>query len=300
MSTLNLRIFDGTRRLFSAPAKFLVTITDGNQVQRFRDYIAENEKTFELPFFDNLGDRYTVLVWAQGYKQAGYFPVVLSNKTAVTLDIMLIANDPGFNFSAAKWNNVKASYPFLASDVDDATGSTRYGNFMDRQEMSLACMLNICEALNEIMLGAKTSLNYLKQICWDAPYAPAQDRFFAWCDPQLITAIQNAPAGEFAVELNPGLLHPGATSSWKQTQFGEANVQFTFHQDEKNILNPDWLMVELDIDYYEDYGAHILLEVFVNKLTHSLTDPREVYVLRWIAGQTAEIPEFNPMYVLTA
>ena len=30
MSKLELRIFDGSRQLFSAPAKFLITITDGN------------------------------------------------------------------------------------------------------------------------------------------------------------------------------------------------------------------------------------------------------------------------------
>jgi hypothetical protein len=37
--------------------------------------------TFEgLPFFDNLFDNYTVLVSADGYQQAGYVPVKLSNQ----------------------------------------------------------------------------------------------------------------------------------------------------------------------------------------------------------------------------
>jgi hypothetical protein len=55
MSKLQLCIFDGTRQLFSAPAKFLVTITDGNRTQQIRDYYEANDITFDLPFFDNLG-----------------------------------------------------------------------------------------------------------------------------------------------------------------------------------------------------------------------------------------------------
>jgi hypothetical protein len=56
--------------------------------------------------------------------------------------------------------------------------------------------------------------------------------------------------------------------------------------------------VEPDIDYYQDLGAHALLEVFHNKLTNSLTDPAQVYLLRSMAGKQAGIPEFNPTYWL--
>jgi hypothetical protein len=58
--------------------------------------------------------------------------------------------------------------------------------------------------------------------------------------------------------------------------------------------------VEPDIDYYEDAAAHILFEVLPNELTHSLTDPCEVYVLRWIAGQQSGLHPFNPMYTITS
>jgi hypothetical protein len=50
---------------------------------------------------------------------------------------------------------------------------------------------------------------------------------------------------------------------------------------------------------YRDPLAHVLLEVIPNALTHTLTDPTEVYVLRWIAGQTAGIREFAPLYTIT-
>jgi len=111
MSTLQIRIFDGTRQLFSAPAQFLVTITDGNKTQRVRNFYPDNDITFDLPFFDNFGDNYTVLVWADGYQQAGFTPVTLSDQAAKVLDIMLIPKDPGFSFAAARWDAVSASYP---------------------------------------------------------------------------------------------------------------------------------------------------------------------------------------------
>jgi len=57
-------------------------------------------------------------------------------------------------------------------------------------------------------------------------------------------------------------------------------------------------VVEPDIDYYKDLAAHALLEVIANALTGSLTDPKNVYVLRWIAGRRAGVPEFNPPYTI--
>ena len=59
-------------------------------------------------------------------------------------------------------------------------------------------------------------------------------------------------------------------------------------------------MVEPDIDYFQDHTAHILFEVLPNELTHALTNPTEVYVLRWMAGRQAGVPEFAPLYSITS
>jgi hypothetical protein len=300
MSKLRLRIFDGTRQPFASPAQFLVRIVDGNQKQQvWKDY-QQNDLTFDLPFFDNLGDNYSVLVSSDGYKQAGFVPVKLSDAYLATLDIMLITSTPTFNFANGLWLQAKAAYPFLAQGADNATAAQRYTDLIENTPKAVACLLNLGEAMSQINLSKGTPLNYIKQLRWDAPYAPAQDRFFGWCDVALIDQVKiAAAAGKFAVEVDPGLLHPGATSSWKQVQFGEANVQLTFHQDDKATIDGvDCVMIEPDIDYYRDPAAHILLEVVPNALTHTLTDPAEVYVLRWIAGQTAGIPEFNPLYTI--
>src|ERR1700751_1540266 len=115
VSKLELRIFDGTRQMFAAPANFLVTITDGNQVQRFRDYVNKPQILFDnLPFFDNFGDNYGVVVWADGHQQAGFMPVPLSDQFTKPLDVMLIPTQPKYSFVKAPWNDVKMLYPFVA------------------------------------------------------------------------------------------------------------------------------------------------------------------------------------------
>jgi hypothetical protein len=167
VSKLQLRIFDGTRQPFAAAANFLVTITDGNQTQHVRDYYEVNDITFNLPFFDNFGDNYSVVVWAKGYKQAGFVPVTLSDGYSKILDIMLIPDDPGFSFVDATWDATKARYPFLGSDVDNAAGAVRYGNFLDQSEKSLACLLNLGEAMSQILLSQGTPLDYIKQLRWE-------------------------------------------------------------------------------------------------------------------------------------
>ena len=302
MSKLELRIFDGSRQLFPVPADFLVTITDGKQNQQFRDYVQSNDITFELPFYDNFGDNYSAIVWADGFRQAGFMPVTLSDQFTKTLDVMLIREDPGFSFVNARWDAVNTAFPFVGFGVDNTTGATRYEQLLDQQEKCVACLLNLGEAMSQIHLSQGTPLDYIKQMRWDAPWAPAQDRFFAWCDPKLIDQVKiGASQGQFAPELNPGTFHNGATSSWKQIEFGEANVQLTFHENDHMVIEGlDCIMVEPDIDYYKDLAAHTLFEVVPNAITHSLTDPTEVYVLRWMAGRQAGVPEFAPMYTITS
>lgn len=108
-----------------------------------------------------------------------------------------------------------------------------------------------------------------------------------------------AQQGTFAPEVGAGFFHPGATSSYKQVEFGEANVQLTFHEDDTATIDGrKCVCVEPDIDYYKDLAAHALLEVLSNRLTGGLTDPRTVYVLRWIAGRHAGVPPFNPIYTI--
>jgi hypothetical protein len=306
MSKLRLRIFGGTRQLFAPPAQFLIHIVDGNQHQQVWQYYSSNDITFDLPFFDNFGDNYGVLISSPGHKQAGYQPLRLSNSYLTNLNIMLIPTKPNYNFADGLWAAAKGAYPFLAAGANDANGEQRYNELLENEAPSLACMLNLCEAMSQIHLAQGTPLTYIKQLIWGTDSlppgaeSPAPDRVFGWCDVALIDQVKQAVGnGLFAAELDPGLLHRGATSSWKQVQFGEANVQLTFHETITATLDGvNCVMIEPDIDYYKDPAAHVLLEVLPNALNHTLTNPAEVYVLRWMAGQTAGIPDFAPLYTI--
>jgi len=46
------------------------------------------------------------------------------------------------------------------------------------------------------------------------------------------------------------------------------------------------------------FRADLRFEVIPNTITHGLTDPKKVYVLRWIAGRHAGVPEFVPPYTI--
>jgi hypothetical protein len=303
-----ISVFDGTRQPYSGKAQLLITAIDGNQNVQHRDFQPTPNVFFtDLPLFNNFGDQYTFLASADGYKDAGFFPVNLAPNVTQLVSLMLIPQTNELNFANATWKVLGKSRPSLKTLLSHGAASSdeaakRYGNIQeDNGGVVLACLLNITTAMQQIQLPKGTPFDYLKEIIWDSNGADqmAQDRFFAWADPALIDQLklsqaQNPP--EFVAA--PFALHPGATSSYKQDEFGEANVQLTFHEnDRKMIGDVNCVMVEPDIDYFKDPAAHLIFEVLVNAFG-SLTDPRQVYVLRWIAGNRAGIPEFDPLYTI--
>ncbi len=166
----------------------------------------------------------------------------------------------------------------------------------------LACLLNITTAMAQLQLSGGTALSYLKAVNWElkGDFKMAQDRFFGWADPALMDILKTASKQPHpSIATAPHGLHPGATSSYKQIQFGEANVQHTFHEgDRKEINGLNCVRIEPDIDYFRDTAAHLIFEVAVNELVGGLTDPQQVYLLRWIAGQRAGVADFDPLYTI--
>jgi hypothetical protein len=126
-STLRLRIFDGSRQPFAAPANFLVTIIDGNQTTHVsKTFPNQNDLTFTLPYFEGaFGDHYRVIVSADGYRQAGYAPLILSNAAPTTLDLMLVRTDVGYSFANARYTTASITYPFIAAAEPPPTPSAR-------------------------------------------------------------------------------------------------------------------------------------------------------------------------------
>jgi hypothetical protein len=303
-----INIFDGKRLPYSGKAQLLITALDGNQQVQHRDFHHQPSLFLTgLPLFNNFGDQYTFLASANGYKDAGFFPVKLAANVTELVNLMLIPKSNQLNFANATWSALSKSRPELkallaqGADSSDAAAQ-RYGDIQEDQGgVILACLLNITTAMQQIHLPKGSPFDYLKGVIWDRDgnNQLAQDRFFAWADPVLIDQVKQAQAQnppEFVSA--PFGLHPGATSSYKQVEFGEANVQLTFHENDRTMIGGvNCVMVEPDIDYFKDAAAHLILEVLVNAFG-SLTDPRQVYVLRWIAGQRAGIPEFDPLYTI--
>ena len=54
----------------------------------------------------------------------------------------------------------------------------------------------------------------------------------------------------------------------------------------------------ISMDYFRDLLAHALLEVLPNQFGGE-TDPRQIYVLRWVAGRQAGVSDFNPPYEIS-
>jgi len=303
-----INVVDGTRQLYSDKPKLLVTAIDGNQKQQKQAFFSTSSVFFTgLPLFNNLGDDYTFLVSADGYKNTGFSPVMLAEDTDQVVELMLIPNSNELNFVTATWGVLNRSRPELQALLangagTDAEAENRYDQIMEYDEgLILACLLNITTAMQQIHLPQRTPFDYLKRVIWDrtGDAKMAQDRFFAWADPELINQIERAKRQPRPVFMNaPFALHPGATRSYKEVEFGEANVQLTFHENDRLMVDGvNCVKVEPDMDYFKNLLNHGIIEVLVNAFG-SLTDPKVVYVLRWMAGQRAGMAEFNPLYTI--
>jgi hypothetical protein len=309
-----INLVDGTRQALPSDVKWSARIFDGRPPSEWQETDIDGTGSVELvkglTFFDNLFDGYSVIISADGYQGAAWKPVNISPARPAVVNGMLLPQDGHFNFSGATLEVLSSRRPrfaeILSTGIDD--GPTRYQNLMEESGGSvLACMLNLLTAMSLIALpSGKTPIDYYWQPIWDNPLFPMQqDRFFAYADQALIADVASAAAlGAFAEEVDPGVFHPGATLSYKQVQFDVTNVQLTFHQNNAlSVLGPNGnaiscIVIEPDIDYYKDLLAHFFLEVIPNKLSGGLTDPREVYVLRWMAGRHAGL-NFDPLYTFT-
>ena len=184
-SRLTVRIFDGTRQPISSDVRILMTITDGNENQRYRDYLLSGT-AFQLPFFDNLGDNYTLIAFADRYSQAGFTPIKCSPEVPQTVDIMLLPKMPG-SASPARSGTSLLSVNRYCTQSCAWRGKPRRGRrpifrIDGRRAPVLACLFNIATAMSSIALPVGNPLQYFKEVIWDNTMA--QDRFYGWATPR--------------------------------------------------------------------------------------------------------------------
>ena len=215
-----VNVFDGTRQPFPVGTDILYRVIDGIHKQVYAQDENKSSIYFEdLPFCDNFGDNYTVVISSDGHRQAGFTPIKLSPAISTRLDLMLIPDGGHFNFAAATWDWIKANLPFLASGVDDAAGQARYNDLMENKPESLAALFNITTAMRQIDLPQGTPLDYLKQVIWDESLA--QDRFFAYSDPELINQVRTA-AGQGEIRARDW---PRFFPSWRDRELEAGSIR---------------------------------------------------------------------------
>lgn len=292
-----LSVVDGDGAPFTGPV--LLRVYNGQDVPPRALNANGPYLRINVPFHDGIGDFYAVSVSVPGYRDCGCFfkanPKVLAEPR-----LLLLREHPVPKF--ASWATFKTAHPtvaaFLSIGQTDADAQAHYENLSTTRPNSLACLLNLSQAMSEIDLGGVTPLSYFKEICWDNTLA--QDRFFGYVDPAIIPVVRAAASRrEFAEEKNCGEFHPGSTCSWKQIAFPVTNVQLTFHEHDMKVIGGlTCVKTEPDIDLYRELLAHGFGEVFPNLLSGGLTNPYDVFSMRWTTAQDDNGPAFNPGYDL--
>jgi len=331
-----LNVYDGTGQLFPNTVKWSAQTQDGRpsderQTLLFQDLQGASQ-VLTVPYFDNFGDLYTVIANIEGYGDSAWYPVHVSDRTPVTLDLMFLARNAAPHFAGATWDKLCQARPGVAEIVqrgceNAAAAAAKYSQALESRPEALACFLNIMAAIGQMQLtSGRSALDYYWNISWPPgdPNNPNwltalddvfhQDRFFCYVDQAILPDVRAGKGHGFSQEADPQAWgHGDATESYKQTQFDVANVQLTFHGNDTCTL-PDagnqpvkCVKIEPDIDYYKDVAAHGLLEVIPNWIdkkvaspAKGLTDPKVVYALRWMATRREDLPNFNPLYTVEA
>jgi hypothetical protein len=66
-----------------------------------RDFHHTSSIAFDVEFFNNFGDGYAVIAFADAYMQAGFHPVKVSRVVPQVVDVMLLPQDSRYNFADA-------------------------------------------------------------------------------------------------------------------------------------------------------------------------------------------------------
>ena len=163
-----------------------------------------------VPFFDNFGDNYTIIVNADGFQDGAWRPVTVYDRAPVTTDILLLPKNGAFHFDGATWDKLNQVRPNVAkmiracSPTPEAAAAMYTSGFENRPK-SIACFLNLVTAMADMQLpSGKTPLDYY----WNAvlaagrPHYPAwiqqfdsvmkQDRIFCYVDQAILADVQAA------------------------------------------------------------------------------------------------------------
>ena len=303
---LNVHLADGGRDPIRRPGEdILVTLRDGHQKTLVRRFFRRGPVPIPVPFHGSLRDRNVLLASLKDHRDAGVmFIEPRRDNDSIDVHLMLVPRNADYQFDSLA--NVTSNRPrlgaLLANSLPTDGAAGHYETLCQDRKPNVACLLNIVEALDHVdpdhdPAGLGSVAAYLERVDLErGDEVLRADRVFAWARAS-ITAMLEKSTRQFTRA--PKLLHRGATASFKQVSFLESNIQVSVHGESRGGIGGEQLVkVEIDIDYFRDSAAHLLLEVVPNHLTGGHTNPAAVYALRWIAGKNAGETDFLPGYKL--
>lgn len=313
---IEVHLFDGRRQPLPTREAPLIQVLSRTLRRRALQWEKKNVfLTPELSVVDSPDDDCSVVAATKGYKDAGAFPVRLEAGQNKRVSLMQVRHEARFSFPKATWDQLPAKWPavvrFLRGE-DPAGAPDHYAQLMEDHPECLGCFWNILAAvktlpIGDTLLGLFRQIDLVKEEDNRQKRGLNQDRFFAYADPQMRTIIDSHTKGRPGNDpkiFEPAdvSLHPGADHSVKEVRFGEANLQITFHSQTRRMIGGvDCMVVELDMDYYQDPLSHFFLEVIPNAAAQAVgkagrTDPLKIYAMRWMADPA----NFDPPLVVDA
>jgi hypothetical protein len=156
-----LNVYDGKRQLLDKAVRWSAQAIDGRGLDVRKTLTFPNlsggSQLLNVPFFDNFGDNYTIIVMAEGFQTGAWRPVTVSGSGPVTADILLLPNHGAFNFAMATWDQLSRSRPNVAKMISAgcpnlAAAGAMYSNAYESHPLAIACFLNLITAMADMQL----------------------------------------------------------------------------------------------------------------------------------------------------
>ena len=132
-----LNVYDGKRQLLDKAVRWSAQAIDGRGLNERKTLLFPDlrggSQLLNVPFFDNFGDNYTIIVTADGFQTGAWRPVTVSGSGPVTADILLLPNNGTPHFAGATWDQLSQLRPNVAKMIraccpDPAAAAAMYAS----------------------------------------------------------------------------------------------------------------------------------------------------------------------------
>jgi hypothetical protein len=218
------------------------------------------------------GQPYALIAYANGYRQAGIYPVIPIPNGVVHASLMLVPDDPTPDFSTFSYPHLDAYAPTFRAALE--AGGVDESAFSRVDAITRAETLNLEAKLRSTLLAGTPAIEFVQRV--RGPEALFQDRFYVQVKPNMPGQVRAEIAQQKTFrELQPWeneIFHKGYPISFKQSvPFGSLQLSFAPASGDDGRLDAD-----IDIDLFTDVGHWG--EVARNMITGHETDPYTVYV----------------------